>query len=98
MTWLTLSPAHLLPPPLPLQVVPSQYQGSGQQERLRCHCVAAGFDRYALQDALLRREGSLQALAEVLVSEYHRGAAGGDRCRWASCLDGQEVCGSAWKA
>ncbi|EFN59010.1 hypothetical protein CHLNCDRAFT_137677 [Chlorella variabilis] len=57
--------------PLEAQV-PAQYQGQGRQERVRCHAVAEGFDRYALQDAILRREGSLQAYAEVLISEFHR--------------------------
>ncbi|PRW58617.1 Sporulation RMD1 isoform B [Chlorella sorokiniana] len=52
--------------------VPPQYQGPGVQERVRCHAVADSFDRYALQDAVLRREGSLQAYAEVLISDFHR--------------------------
>lgn len=55
-----------------LQAVPQQFLGQGVQERVRCHCVAEGFDRYALQDAILRREGSLQAYADVLISDYHR--------------------------
>lgn len=52
--------------------VPPRYQGPGVQERVRCHAVAESFDRYALQDAVLRREGSLQAYAEVLISDFHR--------------------------
>lgn len=55
-----------------LPEVPQQYQGPGIRERVRCHCVAESFDRYALQTAILRREGSLQAYAEVLISEFHR--------------------------
>jgi hypothetical protein len=52
--------------------VPSQFQGPGRNERVRCYAVAESFERYALQDAILRREGSLQAYAEVLISEFHR--------------------------
>ncbi|KAI3433802.1 hypothetical protein D9Q98_003606 [Chlorella vulgaris] len=48
------------------------YRGTERNERIRCYCVAEGFDRYALQDAILRREGSLQAYAEVVISEFHR--------------------------
>lgn len=55
-----------------LDPVPQQFEGQGVMERVRCHCVAEGFDRYALQDAILRREGSLQAYADVLVSDFHR--------------------------
>lgn len=33
----------------PVQVVPTRYQGLGVTERVRCHVVAGGFDRYALQ-------------------------------------------------
>ncbi|KAL4424431.1 hypothetical protein ABPG77_006369 [Micractinium sp. CCAP 211/92] len=52
--------------------VPQQFQGSGVQERVRCYCVAEAFDRYALQDAILRREGSLQAYADVIISDFQR--------------------------
>ena len=58
--------------------MPHQFQGPGIQERVRCYAVAEGFDRYALQDAILRREGSLQAYAEVLMSDFKR--VGDTRC------------------
>ena len=68
-----------VPPPNPaLPQVPHQFQGPGIQERVRCYVVAEGFDRYALQDAILRREGSLQAYAEVLMSDFKR--VGDTRC------------------
>ena len=58
--------------------MPRQFQGPGIQERVRCYAVAEGFDRYALQDAILRREGSLQAYTEVLMSDFKR--VGDTRC------------------
>lgn len=45
--------------------VPVQYQGLGQAVRVRSYCVANGFDRYALQDAILRRNATLRAYSDV---------------------------------
>lgn len=44
-----------------------QYQGLGLQERVRCYCVAASFDRVQLQEEILKRTNSLHAYPEVLV-------------------------------
>lgn len=71
--WHDQAAASLPPGPPPRNAqVPSQFQGPGRNERVRCYAVAESFERYALQDAILRREGSLQAYAEVLISEFHR--------------------------
>ncbi|KFM27336.1 Sporulation protein RMD1 [Auxenochlorella protothecoides] len=56
--------------------VPVQYQGLGQAVRVRSYCVANGFDRYALQDAILRRNATLRAYSDVLCIQYHRGGKG----------------------
>lgn len=45
-----------------------------------CHVHSRCFHCCTAQDAVLRREGSLQAYAEVLISDFHR--VGDSRCVW----------------
>lgn len=65
-----------LPAPSPAHArleVPHEFQGPGLSVRVRSYCVADGFDRQALQDAILKRNGTLRAYADVLCTQYHRG-------------------------
>lgn len=63
----------LVPAPAAPSAVPLQYQGLGQSVRVHSYCVADGFDRGALQDAILRRSVTLRAYQDVLCMQYRRG-------------------------
>lgn len=53
-----------------------QYQGPGLKERVCCYCVADSFDRFQLQDAILKRTSSVQAFTQVGGCAEQRGVGG----------------------